>query len=185
MNRNLKPILVAVLLLIIIAVAAVLYGDLSSKYDDNTLLMNENTSVKAIDFTVRDSQGKDVSLFEKNISGVVVNFWASWCQPCKSEMEHFEKMFEKYGDKVQFMMVNMTDGKQETKEDADTFINEMGYTFPVFYDSYYSAYNAYSVTSIPATYFINKEGDIVTYANGMINEKQLESGIELILLEDK
>ena len=163
--------------------AVVLYGDLSGQYSENTLVMEETGELKAVNFTVLDSAGNETTLFENNVTGVVVNFWASWCQPCKNEMEHFEKMFKKYGDKIQFMMVNMTDGSRETIETASAYIKENGYTFPVFYDSYLSAANAYMVASIPATYFIDKNGNVVTYANGMINENQLESGIAMLLQE--
>ena len=183
MNKSFKLILIAVLFLVILGVAAVLYGDLSGQYSEDMLVMEETGELKAVNFTVLDNAGNETTLFENNVSGVVVNFWASWCQPCKSEMEHFEKMFKKYGDKIQFMMVNMTDGSRETIETASAYIKETGYTFPVFYDSYLSAANAYMVASIPATYFIDKSGNVVTYANGMINEKQLESGIAMLIQE--
>lgn len=111
---------------------------------------------------------------------VLVDFWASWCGPCKSEMPDFEKMYKKYDNDIEFMMVNMTDGGQETKENAKNFIKLEEYKFPVYYDVNMSAGRAYNVMSIPATYFINKDGKIVAYANGAIDESAIKDGIEEI-----
>ena len=111
---------------------------------------------------------------------IVLNFWASWCGPCKGEMPDFNDMYKKYKDKVTFMMVNMTDGSQETKTSAMEFIKESGYKFPVYYDLDISAAQAYSVMGIPVTYFIDKNGKIQAYTNGAIDRTTLEKGIKLI-----
>ena len=65
---------------------------------------------------------------------IVVNLWATWCGPCKVELPSFEELYQEYGDRVQFMMVNLTDGKQEKKEDVQGFISKRNYTFPVFFN---------------------------------------------------
>ncbi|MBP3324151.1 MAG: TlpA family protein disulfide reductase, partial [Clostridia bacterium] len=79
-----------------------------------------------------------------------------------------------------FMMVNMTDGTSETIKSATKFIENAGYTFPVYFDTEESALYAYYVYSIPATYFINSDGTLAAYAHGMINEEALTKGIELM-----
>ena len=91
--------------------------------------------VFAPDFTVYDADGNEVHLSDFRGKPVVLNFWASWCGPCKMEMPDLEKAYQEYGDQIQFMLVDLTDGSQETVEKASAFIKEQGYTFPVFYDT--------------------------------------------------
>ena len=94
------------------------------------------------------------------------------------------RIYEKYGDQIHFMMVNMTDGEQETMETARGYIDDQGYTFPVYYDSSSLAAIFYGIQSIPATFFIDAEGYMVTYANTMISAEQLQMGIDMILPQD-
>ncbi len=180
-NKNTMFILIG--LLVLLAVSYVLYDKLAGNYtggSNNFVTNTDGDKEKAIDFDVVDDKDKEIKLSDMEGKPVVVNFWASWCGPCKSEMPDFDKMYEKYGKDVEFMMVNMTDGSQETKSVASSFIKSQGYNFPVYYDVNMSAAKAYNVTAIPATYFIDKDGYIVTGAKGAINETTLEEGIKQI-----
>ena len=134
----------------------------------------------APDFTVVDINGNEVKLSDMRGKPVVVNFWASWCPPCKAEMPDFESVYKKYGDNVVFMMVNMTDGYQETLSKAKAHISQNGYTFPVYFDTMSSAAYSYNITSIPATYLIDDKGNLVGYKNGMLTAEALEEAIALI-----
>ena len=80
-------------------------------------------------------------------------------------------------------MMNMTDGYQETVSSANDFIKDKGYTFPVFYDSNLEAAKAYSVYSIPATYFIDAEGYIIAWGSGALSAENLQEGINYIYSE--
>lgn len=135
----------------------------------------------APDFTVYDAEDTPVSLSDFAGKPVIVNFWASWCPPCKSEMPDFQDAFEEYGDQIHFMMVNLTDGSQETVESASEYIKGQGYTFPVFYDTKMSAAMAYGTSSIPASYFVDANGNLAAYAVGMIDRAALDAGIDMIL----
>ena len=137
-------------------------------------------AVKAPDFTVYDGQGQEVRLSDLKGKPVVLNFWASWCGPCKREMPDFQEAFEEVGGQVQFMMVNLTDGSGETVESASAFIAGQGYTFPVFFDTDSDAARAYGIRSIPTTFFIDAQGNVVTYAIGMIDGQTLQNGIDRI-----
>ena len=112
---------------------------------------------------------------------IIINFWASWCPPCAAELPDFEAMYKKYGDRVEFMMINMTDGYQETLEKAYAHVSKNGYTFPVYYDIEGDAGYAYNVMNLPATYVIDAEGNIVAHAIGKINAKALEDAIGLVI----
>ena len=157
-------------------------SDVKAEVQEETTQTSEDTQElqQAPDFEVFDLAGNAVKLSDFQGKPVVVNFWASWCGPCKSEMPDFEEMYQQYGDEVHFLMVNMTDGSRETVEVASEFIAEQGYTFPVYYDTEYSAAITYGVTSIPATYFIDAQGNAVAYARSAINAETLQLGIDMI-----
>ena len=133
------------------------------------------------DFTVYDGEGNQVKLSDMRGKPVIVNFWASWCGPCKREMPDFNAAYEKYGDDIYFMMVNMTDGQRETQESASTYVSSNGYTFPVYYDLDKSAATKYQVVTVPATYLYDADGYLVTYGIGILNADTLEEGIQLLL----
>ena len=137
----------------------------------------------APDVLVVDAESKVVRLSNFLGKPVVINIWASWCEPCKAEMTAFQEAYEEYGDKVQFMMINMTDGEQETISSAMAFLNETGFTFPVFYDTSGTAALFYGLQSIPATFFVDAQGYVVAQSSGMIAKAQLLEGIEMILAD--
>ena len=191
MNQKLSWILGLLALILLIAGASILYQRMSADAapppvaatpPTETETTEEKTvePVAAPDFTVFDAEGNAVRLSDWVGTPVILNFWASWCSPCKSEMPDFEIAYQQYGDEIQFMMVNLTDNQQETLQSASAFLADAAYTFPVFFDTQLSAAIAYGVTSIPATYFVNAEGNLVAYGRGPLNLTALETGIGLL-----
>ena len=140
----------------------------------------EAEKILAPDFTVYDAGGNEVRLSDFTGKPVVINFWASWCGPCQMEMPDFEAKNQELAGRVQFMMINVTDGSRETAESAAGFIAEQGYAFPVFYDTESDAAAAYGVYSLPATYFVDADGYAVAQATGAIDAEILQQGIDMI-----
>ena len=133
------------------------------------------------DFTVYDLEGNAHKLSDFRGKPVILNFWASWCGPCKSEMPDFDEKYGIYGEQIHFLMVNLTDGSQETFEKGSAYIREQGYSFPVYYDLDFSAAMAYGVMSIPVTYFVDSEGYYVASYPGAMRADVLQTGIDLLL----
>ena len=138
----------------------------------------------AIDFEVVNESGEKVKLSSYFGKPIVVNFWATWCGPCRAEIPEFIEAYQKYGEDVEFLMVNLTDGQTDTVESVKEFVTENKYEFPLYFDTEYSAANAYQVYSIPQTLFVDVKGNIQNLYIGMIDEQVLETEISNFRLGD-
>lgn len=182
---------------VVIAGASVLYNRLSgevnvggiatapqaTEYTGEAVSETEAQPSLTPDFTVYDLEGNAHKLSDFQGKPVLLNFWASWCGPCQMEMPDFQKFYESHGDKVHFVIVNLTDGQQETVESASKFIAEKGYTFPVYYDTDIDAAAKYGVSAVPVSYFIDAEGRFVAWAQGALSADMLQQGMDLLLGE--
>ncbi len=157
-------------------------ADSQETADQETEASSESEYIPAPDFTVYDIDGNEVHLSDFIGKPVILNFWASWCGPCKMEMPDFNEAYAELGEDIHFLMVNVTTGR-ETLDSASKFIEEQGYSFPVFYDTESDAASTYGAYSLPTTYFIDEEGYAITYAIGAINRHTLQRGIDMILPE--
>ena len=153
----------------------------ATEYTGEAVAETEAQGSEAPDFTVYDLEGNAHKLSDFRGKPVLLNFWASWCGPCQMEMPDFQKFYESHGDKVNFVIVNLTDGQQETVETASAFIAEKGYTFPVYYDTDIDAAAKYGVNAVPVSYFIDAEGYFVAWAQGALSADMLQQGMDLLL----
>lgn len=167
--------------------AVVFYPKLSEKYSaDNTPSnTNSETVVQVDDFTVYDSEMNKVKLSDYFGKPIIINFWASWCGPCKSELPAFNSLYEKYKDDVVFLMINLTDGQNDTENSIKKFVSDNGYSFPVYYDIEYDASDTYGVRSIPETVFISADGSLYDTRVGAMSEVVLENYINQMIGEEK
>lgn len=181
MNSKVKGILAVVGFVVFMFAVSIGYQFLTSNFNNDNNDVDQNISGQiAKDFTVIDVDGKEVSLSDFKGKPVVVNFWASWCPPCKVEMPYFNEVYKELGDEVQFMMVDLVDGSRETVDTAKAFIKDNGYEFPVFFDTDQSAAIAYGIYSIPTSIFIDAEGKVVRSITGTMTKADLLAEIENI-----
>ena len=188
--RGKNTLLLLLGLLVVLGGAYVLYDRLSAEVKTEPIMQEEaqeageagETEERALapDFTVYDADGNAVRLSDYTGKPVVLNFWASWCGPCKSEMPDFDAAYQELGEKIQFLMINMTDGSRETVESASAYVAEQGYSFPVFYDTDSDAALTYGAYSLPTTYFIDAEGYAVARGVGALSAEALQQGIDMI-----
>lgn len=200
MNKALRWIVPAAALLIVIAVAALLYPRLAVRYapeqeaaapvqtapaaaEPAVSAEPEQTDPLAPDFTVTDAEGAETRLSDHRGRPVVINFWATWCPPCRSELPGFDSLYAEYGDRIDFMMVDLTDGERDTEDVVRDFIAEQGYTFPVYFDTAFSASEAYQIYSIPVTVFVRPDGTIAAQQIGAMQEQALRAYLEDLLAE--
>lgn len=154
---------------------------LSEPAGQQTQATTEPAGPAAPDFTVYTADGTEVHLSDFRGKPVVLNFWATWCGPCKAEMPAFNKLNQELGDQVQFVMVNLTDGVQDTVAGASAFIADAGYTFPVYYDTDGVASYLYGISAIPATFIIDENGCVVNNHVGTMDESTLRNYVNQIL----
>lgn len=132
-------------------------------------------------FTLRDlATDKPVSLSDFKGKPVVINFWASWCEPCKAEHPYLEWAQREYGDRVAFVGMVFED----TPENARHFLSEHGAPFPELIDPNSMTSVAYGVAGVPETYFIDASGKIVDKFEGPIWPAKVAEYMKLLLGPD-
>ena len=165
--------------------AGIAYSSLSENYLPESVPetaeqseMPETQAETAPDFAMLNADGEEVRLSDFVGKPVLINFWATWCPPCRAELPYFQKAFAEYGDEIEFLIVDETDGTRDTVDGAKAFAEENQYDFPLYFDTQGSGARAYSILSIPMTVFINSEGALTYQHIGAMAEEDLFSMIE-------
>lgn len=199
MSKKIVVIVLAIGFVLLLGCAYVLYQELGQQLAADQLILSTQPTAPsstpsdpnvtaptetlplAPDFVIYDEEGKEVRLSDFFGKPIVLNFWASWCGPCKMEMPDFNDKYLEMGEEIHFLMINMTDGYRETVDIASTFIQTQGYTFPVYYDTAGNASMTYGVYSLPTTFFIDADGHPIAQAVGAIDAETLQRGIDMIV----
>lgn len=147
----------------------------------------KNTSL-APDFTVVDQNGKTHTLSDYKGKVVFLNFWATWCPPCKQELPHIEEIYQEYGKNEKEVIVlgitNPTSKQypysqdQKTKEEIKQFVEESGLTYPTLFDETGEIFAQYGIQAFPTTFMINKEGEIYGYITGALTKDNMKGIIQ-------
>ncbi|MUT68798.1 TlpA disulfide reductase family protein [Paenibacillus sp. NEAU-GSW1] len=133
---------------------------------------------QAPDFKLSTIEGKESSLSDYSGKIVIVNFWASWCPPCKAEMPHMEKLHAKYGGRdVAIVSVNMT-ATEKSGKSVSSFVQKHGLTFPVMMDENGAVMEQYRVRSYPTTFLLDNEGIIRERILGAVDFAMMEKMIK-------
>ena len=184
MKKHFKIIIMPILIIVLFLITYYLYNSLKERYvEENNVKEKSNNSridnnlERAKDFSLNTIDGRIITLSDyKNDTPVVLNFWASWCGPCISELPHFDKLEKEY-KQVTFLMVNL-----ENKSTAEKFLQDNKFSFKnVLLDENEKAASVYDIYSIPVTVFIDKQGNIVNTKIGTLSEKTLRAEIEKII----
>ncbi len=155
-------------------------GDSSQSTEATTTSDAEQQT--APDFKVYDLDGNAVqyaSLVDDK--PVLLNFWASWCPPCREEMPDLQRLNDELGDEIEFILVNSTDGVRETPEKAKAFLEEHGFDLPVYLDQDGEASTIYGVRSLPTNILIGADGKIIGGIPGALTEAQFRELFETYL----
>ncbi|WP_106497366.1 thiol-disulfide oxidoreductase ResA [Lentibacillus sp. Marseille-P4043] len=161
-----------------ILLVAVVYALVSNLTKDKT---NIDVGDKAPDFALeqinKNNELETVQLSDLEGKGVMLNFWATYCKPCESEMPYMEKLYPEYKDKgVEIVAVNL----DSTELVINRFIDKYDLTFPVPHDTKGTVMDQYSVGPIPSTFFINPEGEVVEIVEGALTLDRIEGYLQQI-----
>lgn len=139
--------------------------------------MQEGTEIgdKAPDFTLETLDGETLQLSDFQGERVMINFWATWCPPCKQEMPDMERFYR--GHDPIILSVNLTDEEMST-EKVGQFIQELELTFPVLLDKEGEVSNLYRIQPIPVTYMVDAEGIIQFKSIGALSYEQMMKQFE-------
>ncbi|MBP1969645.1 peroxiredoxin [Virgibacillus natechei] len=159
-----------------VLLVAVVFALVSNFQQDNTIY---SAGDEAPDFELEqvneNNEVETIQLSELEGKGVMLNFWGTWCEPCKDEMPYMEELYPEYKDKgVEIVAVSL----DATTLVIDRFIDDFGLTFPIPHDTTGEIMDLYKVGPIPSTFFINPNGEIEEVVNGALTLERLEGHLQ-------
>ena len=136
--------------------------------------------IPAVDFELEDQYGNIHRLEDYRGKTIFLNFWATWCPPCKAEMPDIQKLYEKSSTEGEDAVIvlgvaapNM--GQEGSEEEIAAFMEEKGYTYPVLMDTEGELFNSYGIMSFPTTFMIDRDGNVFGYVSGMLSADMMDS----------
>ena len=154
----------------------------SSQNADTDTNSEEDKKIEALDFTLYDQYGKEHKLSDYRGKKVFLNFWATWCPPCRAEMPHIEDLYKEYENNSKDVIIlgvaSPNVGKEGNQQYIEDFLKENNYTFPVVFDDGGMLSYQYGFSSLPSTLIIDEDGYITKYIPGAMNKSTMKSLIE-------
>jgi len=169
---NRTYIRVAVLGLLLVALVFALYS--SFVKDPNAVKVGK----AAPNFSLQQLNGPELALGDLRGKGVVLNFWGTWCEPCKKEMPALQQQYDQFKDKG-LVVVGVNIG--ESPVAVEPFIKQFGVNFPILMDSESQITKLYRIGPIPSTFFISPEGEVKEIFLGQMNEAMITEKVTKIL----
>lgn len=143
-----------------------------------SLMAGQSVGRQAPDFVLEDLQGKKVKLSDFRGKAVLLNFWATWCGPCKVEMPWFVELQKQYGPQgLEIVGVALDDSGRDT---ISKFAKEMGVNYTIL-QGQDSVGDAYGAMGLPTSYFIDRNGKIVESVSGLLARSEIEGDIKKAL----
>ncbi|MFA5570642.1 MAG: TlpA disulfide reductase family protein [Sphaerochaetaceae bacterium] len=203
MNKNVRTLLITVIVFVVVIVAATyLYNKMQQKVslDDYAQQLSMRSPAGAIEPEVNEENLEDSEQFFmpdipfytldgeetsfesiRNGRAVVINYFASWCPPCRDEMPYYVEAAQRVKDDVAFIFLDALDGERETLEKVKSFAKEFGMDESmIYYDDGLFAY-IFQTNSLPTTVFIDKEGEVVSGYLGARSEEMFLAYLELLM----
>ncbi|MFS1515487.1 thiol-disulfide oxidoreductase ResA [Bacillus sp. SCS-151] len=173
MNKRIRTILRGLILLgFVLAIGYVLYSNFSSEKGEIAII-----GKKAPDFKLVTLEGDFVQLSELAGKGVFLNFWATYCPPCKKEMPFIENSYQYYKDTgVEVLAVDVG----EPKLTVQSFVDQYNLTFPILLDKDEQVLNAYNIGPIPVTFLIDKDGIVIDKIVGEMTQQDVDNYMKRI-----
>lgn len=140
----------------------------------------ENSLPPAVDFELQDQYGNTHTLEDYKGKTIFLNFWATWCPPCRAEMPDIQKLYEDYsgeGDEALIVLGVAAPemGQEKDGEGIRAFLEENGYTYPVLMDTSGELFSSYGIRAFPTTFMIDRDGNIFGYISGQLTMDMMES----------
>lgn len=134
----------------------------------------------APDFVLTDQYGNTHSLADYKGKTVFLNFWATWCGPCRNEMPEIQKIYEETlqeedSDLVILGIAAPGFGQEKSQEEVEAFLEENGYTYPVLMDTTGEVFMEYGISAYPTTFMVDRDGNLFGYIQGQLNEAMMRS----------
>ncbi|WP_280771474.1 redoxin domain-containing protein [Salipaludibacillus daqingensis] len=165
--------------------------DTATTDEDGNQLEDENSELPPIpedeiglgegdyapDFTLENLEGEEVSLSDfRGEKKVMVNFWATWCPPCRAEMPDMQEMYEEHDD-IEILAINLTETEPSVGQ-VDDFADDFGLTFPILLDHDVEIADVYDIQPVPTSYMIDSQGRVQSIALGALNKEMMVQRFE-------
>ena len=167
------------------AVSGTTQEEPAAEQEDTTGAQEESGEIPVVpapDFTLTDQYGETHTLSDYQGQTVFLNFWATWCGPCKMEMPDIQALYEAWdenaGDLVVLGVAGPGIGQEGSAEDIAAFLEENGYTYPVVMDDTGALFYQYGISAYPTTFMIDTEGNVFGYVQGAVSREVMDDIVQ-------
>ncbi len=167
------------------AVSGTTQEEPAAEQEDTTGAQEESGEIPVVpapDFTLTDQYGETHTLSDYQGQTVFLNFWATWCGPCKMEMPDIQALYEAWdenaGDLVVLGVAGPNIGQEGSAEDIAAFLEENGYTYPVVMDDTGALFYQYGISAYPTTFMIDTEGNVFGYVQGAVSREVMDDIVQ-------